>query len=391
MPQTPGKTPLKSWTFSARGGKGSEDRRTIEMPISNVSLPRGEHEFFYTRPCAQGLMKIRSCTRCVFPLISLHTFPPLRRTSDFLGGAGSLAKKSGLPVFWQFAHDVRRFLLSSHKEATTTMVVEALSSKKPIRRSARPAGLGALAAMGRRVGARIIPLASSTRSSTDWIEPVCTQVTWVSGPSPTTRTSCSRSSCTRRSKAASRPANGHAMFRDSDALRWLGQGIQPSRSALYDFRDRLSEPVFEMHARTIQQAIDEGLTAAEAAVLDGTSARSGASRHQLVNGDKLTKRLQRAGSRRGPGCDRSSDRTRSRTGWPRLPAVDRPNSSDTDGPAMNSPTGWPLTKNAPRTNNCLQRRSKSVSPTRRHPWAVTKRKSFVRCTHRNSWSIPRRC
>jgi transposase len=80
--------------------------------------------------------------------------------------------------------------------------------------------------------------------------------------------------------------------RDSDALRWLGQGIQPSRSALYAFRDRLSEPVFQMHARAIQQAIDEGLTVAEAAVLDGTSARSGASRHQLMNWDKLTKRLR---------------------------------------------------------------------------------------------------
>ena len=80
--------------------------------------------------------------------------------------------------------------------------------------------------------------------------------------------------------------------RDSDALRWLGQGIQPCRSAMYDFRDRLSDPVFEMHARAIQQAIAEGLTAAEAAVLDGTSARSAASRHQLVNWDKLTKRLR---------------------------------------------------------------------------------------------------
>jgi transposase len=80
--------------------------------------------------------------------------------------------------------------------------------------------------------------------------------------------------------------------RDSDAVRWLGQGIQPSRSALYTFRDRLSEPVFQMHAQAIRQAIAEGLTAAEAAVLDGTSARSGASRHQLVNQDKLTKRVQ---------------------------------------------------------------------------------------------------
>jgi transposase len=79
---------------------------------------------------------------------------------------------------------------------------------------------------------------------------------------------------------------------DSIALRWLGQGIKPSRSALYAFRDRLSQPVFDMHARAIQQAIAEGLTAAEKAVLDGTSARSCASRHQLVNEEKLTKRLQ---------------------------------------------------------------------------------------------------
>jgi hypothetical protein len=79
--------------------------------------------------------------------------------------------------------------------------------------------------------------------------------------------------------------------RENDALRWLGQGIQPSRSALYTFRDRLSGPVFDLHARAIQQAIAEKLTAAEAAVLDGTSARSTASRHQLVNQDKLAKRL----------------------------------------------------------------------------------------------------
>ena len=81
-------------------------------------------------------------------------------------------------------------------------------------------------------------------------------------------------------------------LRDSDALRWLGQGIQPSRSALYAFRDRLSELVLQMHARAIQQAIEERLTTAEVAVLDGTSVRSCGSRHQLVNQNKLTKRLQ---------------------------------------------------------------------------------------------------
>ena len=88
------------------------------------------------------------------------------------------------------------------------------------------------------------------------------------------------------------PAQWARDVRDSDALRWLGQGIKPSRSALYVFRDRLSLPVFDMHAQAIQQAMAEGLTSAEAAVLDGTSVRSCGSRHQLVNQNKLIKRLQ---------------------------------------------------------------------------------------------------
>jgi transposase len=88
------------------------------------------------------------------------------------------------------------------------------------------------------------------------------------------------------------PAEWARDVRDSKALEWLGQGIQPSRSALYAFRDRLSQPVFDMHAQAIQQAIDDGLTAAEKAVLDGTSVRSYASRHQLVNEGTLAKRLK---------------------------------------------------------------------------------------------------
>ena len=79
---------------------------------------------------------------------------------------------------------------------------------------------------------------------------------------------------------------------DSDALRWLGQGTQPSRSALYTFRDRLSASIFDMHAETIRAAIEEGLTAAELAVQDGTAFRACASRHHLVNEDKLAKRIK---------------------------------------------------------------------------------------------------
>src|SRR5271166_5260034 len=80
--------------------------------------------------------------------------PHLRRTSSFLEEIGGMAKKSGLPMFWQIAQSVRSFLLSSHKEATTTMVVESQSPKKLLCFPASAAGFPAVAAMGIRVGRR---------------------------------------------------------------------------------------------------------------------------------------------------------------------------------------------------------------------------------------------
>ncbi len=78
---------------------------------------------------------------------------------------------------------------------------------------------------------------------------------------------------------------------ENDPLRWLGQGIQPSRSALYTFRDRLHKPVFEMHAQAIRAAMEEGLTTGKSAVQDGSSVRAYASRHHLLNEQTLAKRL----------------------------------------------------------------------------------------------------
>ena len=77
----------------------------------------------------------------------------------------------------------------------------------------------------------------------------------------------------------------------NDALRWLGQGIRPSRSALYNFRDRIDKAVFALHAAAIRQAMAEGFTAAAHGVLDGTAIRACASRHHLVHEEKLRKRL----------------------------------------------------------------------------------------------------
>lgn len=92
------------------------------------------------------------------------------------------------------------------------------------------------------------------------------------------------------------PAQWRRDIRINDALRWLGQGIQPSRSALYQFRDRMDTAVFALHAAAIRQAIAEGFTTAEHGVLDGTAIRACASRHRLVHEEKLRKRLEELGA-----------------------------------------------------------------------------------------------
>jgi len=78
----------------------------------------------------------------------------------------------------------------------------------------------------------------------------------------------------------------------NDALRWLGQGIKPSRSALYQFRDRIDTVVFALHAGAIRQARAEGFTTAEHGVLDGTAIRACASRHHLAHEERLRKRRE---------------------------------------------------------------------------------------------------
>ena len=88
------------------------------------------------------------------------------------------------------------------------------------------------------------------------------------------------------------PAQWARDVRDSDALRWLAQGIQPSRSALYAFRDRLAGPLLEMHAQVIRSAVQQGLITIALVVQDGTSVRARASRHHLFGRDQLAARVE---------------------------------------------------------------------------------------------------
>jgi transposase len=74
-------------------------------------------------------------------------------------------------------------------------------------------------------------------------------------------------------------------------LQWLSRGIEASRTAFYNFRDRLGVVVEALHTEMIRQAIQEGLIEPHEGVLDGTSIRACASRHRVVNGSVLERRL----------------------------------------------------------------------------------------------------
>ncbi len=76
------------------------------------------------------------------------------------------------------------------------------------------------------------------------------------------------------------------------AMLWLGQGIQPSRSAWYAFRERLGPTLAKLNDAVVQQAIAEGLIDPHSGVIDGTAIRSQASRHRLQNKEHLQRRQE---------------------------------------------------------------------------------------------------
>lgn len=86
------------------------------------------------------------------------------------------------------------------------------------------------------------------------------------------------------------PAQWSRDVRENEPLMWIGRGIRPSRTALYDFRDRLGETIQELHGRVVQQAIQEGLLDPREGVQDGTFTRAWASRHRTINLTVLQRR-----------------------------------------------------------------------------------------------------
>jgi len=88
------------------------------------------------------------------------------------------------------------------------------------------------------------------------------------------------------------PAQWARDVRESEAIRWLLLGLEPSRARLYDFRDRVAPFLAAWHAQVLQAAVNEELTPAKRAALDSSSVAACAARRHLLNEQRLQKRQE---------------------------------------------------------------------------------------------------
>jgi transposase len=93
------------------------------------------------------------------------------------------------------------------------------------------------------------------------------------------------------SKGVLSPAEWARRARYDDQCKWLLRGLQPSRSQLYTFRDRVEPFLDDWHRQLLRWAIAEGLTRAARASVDGTFVAALASRHQLMGCRRVDRRL----------------------------------------------------------------------------------------------------
>lgn len=87
------------------------------------------------------------------------------------------------------------------------------------------------------------------------------------------------------------PAQWCRDIRENLALQWLTLGLRPSRTALYNFRDRVGHVLLRLNAQVMQRAQQEGRLDGRHTMQDGTAVRACASRHRLMNAATLDRRL----------------------------------------------------------------------------------------------------
>jgi transposase len=93
------------------------------------------------------------------------------------------------------------------------------------------------------------------------------------------------------SNAIASPADWAEAAKYDDRAKWLLRGLQPSRSQLYTFRDRLEPYLNDWHAQIVAWAIYEKLTTAQSGSLDGTLIAALGSRHRLLGCRRVDQRL----------------------------------------------------------------------------------------------------
>ena len=74
-------------------------------------------------------------------------------------------------------------------------------------------------------------------------------------------------------------------------LAWAGRGLHPSRTCWYEFARRIASFVDRWNQQVIEAARQAALTPATRAALDGSTVAANASRHRLLNQQRLGKRL----------------------------------------------------------------------------------------------------
>jgi len=87
------------------------------------------------------------------------------------------------------------------------------------------------------------------------------------------------------------PAEWFLNARENEPAQWLLFGVQPSRTALYEFLDRLEVFWDDWNEQVLHKAQELGLPLGDRVALDGTLIAALASRHRLVNQKTLAERL----------------------------------------------------------------------------------------------------
>jgi hypothetical protein len=87
-----------------------------------------------------------------------------------------------------------------------------------------------------------------------------------------------------------RPSQWYRDALENIALQWAGFGIRPSRSTWYNFRDRVGSFLDGWFAESLDFARQQGITPGTRGALDGSFVAANASRHRLLNQERLEKR-----------------------------------------------------------------------------------------------------